>query len=317
MARASAGRYTSPAMRRAGLGLLGIVLVLAPAGAVAQSDVVALARQLARRPDDTGLLCRIGWARFLAGAVPADAAHPLDRAITLLGEPTSPASRVRLAQCLYSSGRVFEAADQPDAAIERYERSLALRPNDVVARRVAEVRARRALAWARGGDELDAAALTDLARAAGTSDPDEVLVHERRVSPDGRAAAVALDVGGAIHLAVREPGAAWSVVRIRDLLQTNGSERASIDVGPAPPGGGGPSFLVFHRWEHRECCDEEGLPDWTEGVSIFLAWRDAAGAWSVVELEASHASFASDGRVLLGRQELPRTRDELRGSAGP
>ncbi|MGE0787874.1 MAG: hypothetical protein AB7S26_19525 [Sandaracinaceae bacterium] len=70
------------------------LLCVAGARAMAQ-DRATLEARLEERPDDTGLLCQVGWARFQDGASPAAAAELLDRATAVLGAPRTPATIVR------------------------------------------------------------------------------------------------------------------------------------------------------------------------------------------------------------------------------
>jgi hypothetical protein len=90
----------------------------------------AFERALEDAPDHPGALCEAGWQAFRL--------DDLDRAKDLLvrGARLSRAPN-RRAACLYNLGRVYEARDEPAEAKVRYEESLRLRPNDVVADRLA------------------------------------------------------------------------------------------------------------------------------------------------------------------------------------
>jgi hypothetical protein len=272
------------------------VLLVCPTGVFAQERArERLERQLRSAPEDTRILCEVGWARFLARAPLDYASLPLDRGIALLGEPADPALRLRLAACLYSRGRVHEAQGASDEAARRYERSLELRPNDVVERRLNDARARSAAAWR----EVERGVPTaQLARAAGTADLESVEVQRSYASPDGRFEAWLLQVDiDVAMLAVRERGGAWTATSVADYRSPNGMEDFTLEVAPAAPSAPSPTFVVRYRWDHRTCCDEEGMPDWTEGMSVFLLWRGADGAWSRVALGERDVEIGADGGI--------------------
>jgi hypothetical protein len=90
----------------------------------------AFERALERAPDHPGALCEAGWQAFRL--------DDLDRAKDLLHRGAR-LSRMpnRRAACLYNLGRVYEARNEPAEAKSRYEESLRLRPNDIVADRLA------------------------------------------------------------------------------------------------------------------------------------------------------------------------------------
>jgi tetratricopeptide (TPR) repeat protein len=276
-------------------------LVVWPSASRGQGRSLArLERELSRSPEDTRLLCEVGWARFLTSQPVDRASRALDRGIELLGEPTDPALRSRLAACLYSRGRVYEASRDDERAIRSYERSLGLRPNNVVARRLGDLRATLAAGWVSAEAPREAPA--ELMRALGASDRDDVDVLGRYVSPDARSEALILGVRMREHeavLAVRDPGGAWSTTRITGFMDPNGFEDFTIEAAPGPRDRS-PTFVVRQTWEHRTCCDDDGYPDWTEGGIIHLAWREADGAWSVASLgDADDVSFTAEGGVVV------------------
>ena len=92
--------------------------------------LAAFERALAEAPDDPGALCEAGWQAFRL--------ERLDRARELL-ERGARLSRIpsRRAACLYNLGRVHEGRGEVAKARARYAESLRLRPNDVVAERLA------------------------------------------------------------------------------------------------------------------------------------------------------------------------------------
>ncbi len=103
--------------------------------ATAQDDPTAQERALRARleasPGDAGLECQLGWA-LVAQDRFGEAREVLDRAVERLGDPRPARERRRLAACLYNRGRALEGLARPDEARRDYERSLALRPSDVV-----------------------------------------------------------------------------------------------------------------------------------------------------------------------------------------
>lgn len=303
--------------RRASLAFVCLALGWG-AVATAQTSRASLERRVARHPDDTRALCELGWARFLDDTVDTElAATPLDRAIELLGEPTTPALRNRLAACLYNRGRVSEAsggAGALDRALVRYARSLELRPNEVVARRLAELEARQRLAWRAVRTEPAEPDRRELARLVGEDDPDLVVADDGYVSPDGSTEVVVFRWGSG-YFARRARGGPWRVTPVVELVPTNGREQLSLLVGP-DVAGAGPTFLVMYDWSYRDCCDEDGLPHWTEQMSRYLVWLEH-DQWVVAQVPGEeNVAFASDGRVLLGRREAPRARASFR-APGP
>lgn len=99
-------------------------------------------------PNNARILSEIGWAAFLAG--------DLDRA------ERANADSVRFAQddnvkgaSLYNLGRVAEQREQLDLAARHYERSLAVRDNKIVAKRLAALKAKGASAAAVRAIELE------------------------------------------------------------------------------------------------------------------------------------------------------------------
>lgn len=285
---------------------LALALVLLPSLAYAQDR--GLEARLRAAPDDTRLSCEVGWVRFRERRDFTFVVAPLARGIALLGEPSEPALRDRLAACLYSRGRALESNDRDRDALADYERSLALRPNEVVARRLSALRARIAAAWTlTPGSDRPSADLQRLFPGA----EHELMVLYRYASPDGRSEAAIVQSRDAAILAVREDGA-WSSVVITELMTHNGSQDYVLEVGP----GTSPTFVVRQRWDDRHCCDEDGYPDWTEGVNVFLAWRDAGG-WSVVALGAVDVDFTADGAIIVDGAtprdpRPPRPRETLR-----
>ncbi len=89
----------------------------------------ALARAASVEPSDAVLLSELGWAQLKAGDLDPSRATS-ERALPLAADP-----RVR-AQILYNLGRVAEAKHEDATAKERYEQSLALRPNRTVQARL-------------------------------------------------------------------------------------------------------------------------------------------------------------------------------------
>jgi tetratricopeptide (TPR) repeat protein len=106
----------------------------------APGAVAAFQEALAARPDDARALSELSWAALGAGDLGL-AARSAQRSIDLATEP-----RVQAAS-LYNLGRIREEQGDPAAALEAYRRSLALRPNRTVERRVLALAAPAGSAW--------------------------------------------------------------------------------------------------------------------------------------------------------------------------
>jgi hypothetical protein len=304
---------------------MAVLTLVAAVPLVARSEPAArvLARlsrldaQLRASPDNARLSCEVGWLNFLVhtdDSVAAAGRH-LDHGISKLGTPTETPLKNRLAACLYSRGRVHERQGEPDRAEAVYERSLALRPNPTVTQRLADLRARTSAHWRSASADTAGrlSASPDLARAFGATDPQDVLIAEHLTSPDGRTDVFLATVIGQpqfAKLALRQVGGPWSVIDVLPLMHPNGSEELELAAGVAPPGGS-PTFVVRRVWDHRTCCDEEGMPDWDDGVDVTLAWQDAAGAWSVANIPAEAVTFTADGLVVLEPSGPRRPRESF------
>lgn len=182
------------------------------------TDWAALSTRLARRslrsPDDTNVLCQLGWAEYQTRA-PEPARASLDHAIGLLGTPTEAALVRRLASCLYSRGRATEPASTADA-LPFYERSLALRPSATVQARLDGARRLVAAAWTHReldpapvlSDELAAAAHIDDERAQELDRFESAARDEIRIvwAPDE----------GDVVVVARRAGGAWSALAAWD-----------------------------------------------------------------------------------------------------
>jgi tetratricopeptide (TPR) repeat protein len=79
-------------------------------------------------------LGELGWAEFKAGKLDDANAHTL-RALSETKDPN------KLGMLLYNLGRIAESRLERDAAIGHYQASLALRPNDTVSKRLADLQA--------------------------------------------------------------------------------------------------------------------------------------------------------------------------------
>lgn len=88
------------------------------------------ARTLA--PTDAVVLSELGWAAFNAGKYDV-AKTTTDEAIRLAKNPKLKAAS------LYNLGRIAEQAGDSDAAKKAYEESIAIRPHEVVSRRLAQL----------------------------------------------------------------------------------------------------------------------------------------------------------------------------------
>jgi tetratricopeptide (TPR) repeat protein len=95
-------------------------------------------------PEDAGVRCELAWAALHAGDLDL-ATRELDWAIAQLEArhlrrpPSEERARVTFAQCLYNRGRVAEARGDLVTARGYYTRSLDLRENGAVRRRLAEL----------------------------------------------------------------------------------------------------------------------------------------------------------------------------------
>jgi tetratricopeptide (TPR) repeat protein len=99
------------------------------AGGIAKYEAL-----LAIAPHYGPALGELGWAEFKAGKLDDANAHTL-RALSETKDPN------KLGMLLYNLGRIAEDRFQRDAAIGHYQASLALRPNDTVAKRLADLQA--------------------------------------------------------------------------------------------------------------------------------------------------------------------------------
>lgn len=89
---------------------------------------------LAIAPNYGPALGELGWAEFKAGKLDDAHAHTL-RALAEASEPN------KRGMLLYNLGRIAEARGQSQAAIDHYQASLVARPNDVVAKQLADLQA--------------------------------------------------------------------------------------------------------------------------------------------------------------------------------
>lgn len=94
----------------------------------------AFEHALAEMPELPAALCEAGWQAFHLESH-ARAIEALKLGARLARVPN------RRAACLYNLGRVLEAESSIDAAAESYRASLAIRPNDTVAERLASLNA--------------------------------------------------------------------------------------------------------------------------------------------------------------------------------
>jgi tetratricopeptide (TPR) repeat protein len=99
------------------------------AGGIAKYEAL-----LAIAPHYGPALGELGWVEFKAGKLDDANAHTL-RAVSATEDPN------KLGMLLYNLGRIAEERGQRDAAIGHYQASLALRPNDTVAKRLADLQA--------------------------------------------------------------------------------------------------------------------------------------------------------------------------------
>jgi hypothetical protein len=94
--------------------------------------VTELSAALAAVPDDAPALTELGWAAFNAGDLDK-AKQSNEKALKNTSSP-----RIK-AMALYNLGRVAEAQKDPAKARAFYEKSLALRPNEAVDKRLSEL----------------------------------------------------------------------------------------------------------------------------------------------------------------------------------
>ncbi len=80
--------------------------------------------------------CNSGWSLFSAGDL-AGATLEIDAALAVLERAADERGRRSLGACLYNRGRIAEQAGEVASARDFYQRSLAARPNDTVAARLA------------------------------------------------------------------------------------------------------------------------------------------------------------------------------------
>lgn len=92
---------------------------------------------LAIAPNYGPALGELGWAEFKADKLDDAHAHTL-RALAEADEPN------KRGMLLYNLGRIAEARGQNQAAIDHYQASLVARPNDVVAKQLADLQAKAA-----------------------------------------------------------------------------------------------------------------------------------------------------------------------------
>ncbi len=91
----------------------------------------------AAREDDPTLVCERASVHRRLGRDDGDDHLDLSFAIEDLGRPTDRARRRVLGACLYEMGRREEGQNEPGLARAYYERSLSVRPNDIVRARLA------------------------------------------------------------------------------------------------------------------------------------------------------------------------------------
>lgn len=96
------------------------------------AGITALTAALKLDPNHPAALAELGWAAYLAGDL-ATAQRHTERAIA-----SDAPDRTRGA-ALYNLGRILEDRADKDGAAAAYQRSLALRPNDVVSKRLADL----------------------------------------------------------------------------------------------------------------------------------------------------------------------------------
>jgi len=294
------------------------------------TEVARLQRQLRDRPSDTGLLCQLGWAQFLARD--SHAATALDHAIALLGEPTEPVTRARLAMCLYSRGRVYEVDDDVDRetqaddrrhALECYRRSLALRPSAAVENRLRDLEALDAVQWDEVGasDDEDVAIPPALVVLVDPSSTGQPAVIGGLVSPSEDGEVLMIDSDDGLWIALRA-GDRWRAVSVH-LLSPGGSLGEAVpllSMAPGPPGEG-PTFVLRTRIQFRFDEDDDVSEDVVTRQTV-LVWLDRTGAPAIAsvvndEQEGPSADvvFGFDGRIrferAVGRPRTPQARDAL------
>lgn len=280
--------------------LLALALSLLSTAAHAQTARLDTLRHAAwRAPGDTRALCDLGWAELHAGNA-TDAATILHDAIRRLGASTTPALQRRLAECLYSYGRALERDAYvnwaPQAAIDAYTRSLALRPNAVVSARLAALVRMRASDWPEvvtEEDPYDDHPLLVAVRAFASDDAYPIVLTRRRDAATGREVAllsVSMTRGGGITdvllIATRGRGGVWSIGSLGEVISTSGIADYDLHVAPGP--NGSPTFVVLRNWGGRVCCEDRGSR-WYSNASVTLAWRDASRTWRWGELDLDDA----------------------------
>lgn len=156
------------------------------------SGIAALEGALKIDPNHAAALAELGWADYLAGNLERAQRHT-ERAIA-----GGASDRTRGA-ALYNLGRILEDRGEKDEAATAYQRSLALRPNDVVQTRLASLTAGGAEA---GGHECDFDARRErppedlCAALISTWAPDEVFSGFACFEGDSEPGEVAVDAAG-------------------------------------------------------------------------------------------------------------------------
>lgn len=189
--------------------------------------------------------CEAGYVAFRSGALPRAEALvtsalrrlPIGRAVrSELREPT--------AMCLYNAGLVLEALGQPGRAVQAYQRSLELRSNATVSRRLTGARA--------AAEGPSAVAEVDHSRVQGAFNPDLQAAEEplRPLIEELVVMGPAGEVSNRLHrLSLAMPAL---VLEINDegavsltLLLVDGQRALQYDLGAA----GGPDSTVSFEGE--------------------------------------------------------------------
>ena len=176
-------------------------------------------------PNHPSALAELGWAAFLG-----DELDLAERSTQRALDSSAASDRTRGA-ALYNLGRILEEKDDKVGATTAYTRSLRLRPNDIVAERLAVLEGEGATAEENecelrrmeGAPPLDLCAAFIAGRSASTADYDSIYCEDRDVTitdavvdaagtPMGgeRATRIALDLGDGAQVATFSVTRNWT-----------------------------------------------------------------------------------------------------------
>lgn len=278
-----------------------------------EAGIAEYQKLLAIDPHHGPALGELGWAEFKTGKLDDAHGHTL-RALSVAVEPD------KRGMLLYNLGRIAEQRGQTEAAIGHYQDSLAARPNDTVAARLASLAPDRpapavAAETAPTGLRAIVSGALDFASACEQAARDSLCGSgdcELLATPDGDDGWGTLqfdDYGLACwHPAVKTP-AGWVVFEAALIAQHGSEVHQDVDALESRIiSNDAGEFLLFEysdhiyerTWDSIDELDEDGrypADDTTDSEGVILCRRDGAAPRCTVPITTDYEFVGDQGET--------------------